>query len=421
MTSLAYAALWLFVFSIPWENVIFIPGVGAVTRLTGMLAAGIVGLVIVASGRMRRWHVFHVAALLFVIWAGCSLLISSVNLVKLPTRFWTFVMLFVVVWMIWELAPSGQRQLGLLIAYVCGAYVSAVDTILAYRRGAREFSRFAAGGFDPNDLAMTLALALPMAWYLGMTYRRPLLRWLCRAYLPIGLLAIGLTGSRGGMLASVPALLIVPLSMTNLSPGRLASTIAVLGLAGALGVVYVPEALVQRLGTTGTEIGDLSFGNRFELWVAGLHAFAHRPLVGYGTSGFVQAITPELGSMSRVAHNSFLSVLVEQGIVGLLFYLTMLFAVFRAVLGLSGLERRFALVLIATLVVAMLPLTWEDRKPVWFILAALLGLSQARVSEVGGVVRSVGPLRTGAALTPRAAARRLKPLTERSTDRDAIP
>ena len=48
-----------------------------------------------------------------------------------------------------------------------------------------------------------------------------------------------------------------------------------------------------------------------------------------------------------------------------------------AVLRLPVLERRFALVLLATLAVAMLPLTWEDHKQVWFILAVLLGMSQA--------------------------------------------
>jgi O-antigen ligase len=221
------------------------------------------------------------------------------------------------------------------------------------------------------------------------------------------------------MLASVVGLLIIPLSLTNQSPGRLATTTVLLVVAGAVAIAYVPETLFQRLGTTGTEISSLSFGNRFELWRAGLHAFIHKPLVGYGTSGFVRAITPELGAMSRVAHNSLLSVLVEQGIVGLLLYLTMFLAVCREVLRLSGLERRFALVLMITLVVATLPLTWEDRKPVWFILAALLGLSQAWISRAGGVARWPGAL-WRRPLTPRAAARHPRPLTTLHVDREAI-
>lgn len=420
MISLAYAALWIFVFSLPWEGVIRISGVAVVSRVTGMLALALALLAVVISGRFRRWHVLHVAALLFVIWAGGVLLIVY-NPAVIPKKFWTFVQLFLMLWMIWELAPSRQRQLGLLTAYVLGAYVAAVDTIMLYRREAGELRRFAAGGGDPNDLAMTLALALPMAWYLGMTYHRPILRWVCRGFLPVGIVALGLTGSRGGMLAAIVGLLIVPLSMTKLSPGRLATAIAILTISGALAVAYVPDTIVQRLSTTGSEVEQVRFGGRFKLWVAGLRAFTYKPVIGYGTAGFIPAITPRLGPMSQVAHNSFLSVLVEEGLVGLLLYLLMIVAVFRALLHLPGPERRFALILLATLMVAMLPLTWEDRKSVWFILAALLGLSQAHVARLRGPTREPRPIRAVPIVGQSVAARSLEPLpaSPRNADRGA--
>jgi hypothetical protein len=53
----------------------------------------------------------------------------------------------------------------------------------------------------------------------------------------------------------------------------------------------------------------------------------------------------------------------------------MLLAVFRSILDLPKLERRFALVLFATLGTALLPLTWEDQKAAWFVLAILVGLT----------------------------------------------
>lgn len=409
MTSLAYAALWLFVFCLPWEGVIRINGVAVASRITGIVALAIALLAVVISGRFRRWHPFHVAGLLFVVSAGAELFFYHTG-ERLPAKFYTYIQLFVVLWMIWELAPSRARLFGLLTAYVFGAYAAALDTIMVYRTEEGALRRFAAGGVDPNDLAMTLALALPMAWYLGSTCRRPLLRWLCRAYLPIGLFAIGLTGSRGGMLTTVVALLIVPLSMTRLTPGRLATAIAMLGLSGALAVAYVPDKVVARLATTQTDVEDLRFGGRFKLWVAGLRAFTQKPMLGYGTAGFISAIYPELGQASQVAHNSYLSVLVEQGIVGFLFYMAMIVAVWRAVLRLPRSERRFALVQLATLAIAMLPLTWEDRKPVWFILAAVVGLSQVPVTGMGqgpGRLRPAGAALAGA----RPPTRPQRPLT----------
>ena len=386
MTWLAYVPLWIFVFSLPWERLLVLPGIAIIPRVTGALALSLALLAVVVSGRFRRWHPFHLAALLFWIWAGLNLFVYHSG-ERLPAKFWTYGQLLLVLWMIWEIAPSERRVRGLLTAYVLGAYVAAIDTLLIYRRTAGALRRFAAGGADPNDLAMVLSLALPMAWYLGMTYRQPLLRWICRGYLPLAVLAIGLSGSRGGMVAATVALLIVPLSMTQLSPGRLVSAILMVVVAGALAVTYVPETLLQRLSTIGTELEGGRVGGRGKLWIAGLEAFRYRPLGGYGTGHFKSAITPILGEASQVAHNSYISVLVEQGIVGFLLYMGMLVSVFRSVMKLRRFERRFALVLLATLGVAMLPLTWEDRRAVWVVLALLMGFSQARIAVTAAAGR----------------------------------
>jgi O-antigen ligase len=195
-------------------------------------------------------------------------------------------------------------------------------------------------------------------------------------------------------LAGTVALTIVPLCMTRLSPGRVVTALVLLGLSGSLAAVYVPEKIVERLATTSTEVEDLRLGGRWKYWRAGMHAYVSRPMLGYGTGSFIHAIAPELGSDVNVAHNSFISLLVEQGVIGLIFYLTMLLATFRAVRRFSFLERRFGMVLFTTLITAMLPLTWEDQKPVWFIMALLVGLSQA-LTAGSAPVRS-GPARAAA-------------------------
>ncbi len=409
MTSIAYAALWIFVFSVPWERMLALPGVSVLPRATGALALGLGLLAAVISGRFRRWHRFHVAALLFWAWAAAELMLFHFG-DRLPFKFWTYGQLLLVLWMIWELAPSEQRQRGLMAAYVFGAYVACFETIMVYRRQAEVLRRFSAGGTDANDLAMMVALALPMAWYLGMTSRQPFLRWACRAYLPVAVVAIGLTGSRGGMLATTVALLIVPLSMTTLSPGRLATAIAMLGLAGALAVAYTPETLIERLATTRTELEGGRVGGRGKLWKAGLAVFPENPVFGYGTGSYKSAITPRLGPAAQVAHNSYISVLVEQGIVGFALYMTMLATVLFSVLKLPRLERRYSLILLATLGIAMFPLTWEDRRAVWVILALLLGLSQARLARRSGAAGQPPPRRVATVAGRQRPARVQEPL-----------
>lgn len=404
MIPVGYVALWIFIFSLPWEGVIVTGGTAVVPKLTGMIAVASAALAVTLTGRLRRWHLFHVAALLFVLVAGVNLFFTAPQ-GHIPAKYYTFVQLFLVLWMIWEIARSPRAVHGLLLAYVSGAYVAALLTLTVLHSHGAAMRRYVAGDFDPNDLAMTLTLAVPMAWYLGTVFQKRVLRLFCRAYLPLGLLAVGLTGSRGGMLTAGVALMIVPLSMTKLTPGRLIAAMITLAITATVAATYVPEKVVERLATTSSDISRLSFGGRFKFWVAGLEAFTQKPLMGYGTGGFVRAIYPILGSVSLVAHNSFISLLVEEGIVGLLLYVTMMLAVLGAVLRLPKFDRRFALLLLATLFVAMSPLTWEDRKPVWFILAVLLGLSQAtlaaRASAQGQAPASQPPVRPPTEIRPR--------------------
>ena len=70
MTTLAYVALWTFVFAVPWEGFIRVDGISVASRATGVLAFGIALLAVATSGRFRRLHSFHIAALLFVVWSG---------------------------------------------------------------------------------------------------------------------------------------------------------------------------------------------------------------------------------------------------------------------------------------------------------------------------------------------------------------
>jgi O-antigen ligase len=403
MTTIAFASIWLFCFVIPWEGVIRVSGVSVASRVAGALALGCTLFAVLFSGRLRRWQGLHIAALVFVLVSGAELLILHVS-DKLPQKYWTFPQLFLVLWMIWEVARTRGRLLSLMFAYVMGCYLAAFQTMLMYHRTGGSLRRFAAGNVDPNDLAMTMALAIPMAWYLAAAYRKPILRWICRGYLPVGVLALGLTGSRGGLLCGMFALTIVPFTMLRLTPGRLVMTITLLFLSGGLAVAYVPEKIVQRLATTSTEVEDLSLGGRFRLWKAGMNAFADRPLMGYGTGGFIRAITPQLGTGSQVAHNSFISVLVEEGLIGLILYLLMFLAAYRAVRRFPLLERRFGLVLLGTTLVAMMPLTWEDRKSVWVVLAILVGLSQAlRTTPVPSLTEPLpeGPPLVGRPITRR--------------------
>ena len=145
----------------------------------------------------HRLHLVHVAALPFWTWAGFELFLFHSG-ERVPYKFLVRAQLLLMLWMMWELAPSVERQLGLMTAVVLGTYVSVIETFHLYFRVAGSARRYAAGEFDANDaLAMMLRWGAP--WYLGMTHRQANIRWICRIYVPVSMATLGLPGSRGGM------------------------------------------------------------------------------------------------------------------------------------------------------------------------------------------------------------------------------
>src|ERR1700730_9715741 len=72
MQTVAYALLWLFVFTMPWDDIVQLPVLGSLPRLVG-IAASVVGvLFVIARGRFRPLSWFHVFTGLFVIWAALT-------------------------------------------------------------------------------------------------------------------------------------------------------------------------------------------------------------------------------------------------------------------------------------------------------------------------------------------------------------
>jgi O-antigen ligase len=371
MLVFAYAALWLFCFAIPWQNTVVIPGLGTISKLLGILAVGMAVLAALFTGRVRKLDPLHVLMVIFVVYVGFGTYrVTYEELAVFKAA--TYVQLLMALWMIWELAPHPAQHRRLLFAYVSGAVVAAVATIMAYR-GSGGGTRFAAQGFDPNDLGMTLALGIPMAWYLGLVYKNPLLKWASRAYVPLAIVAVGLTASRGAFLATLAALTIVPVAMTKISPGRLVAGVFVLIASVAIAISFIPQASWDRLGTTRAEVQEGTMNSRLLVWQAGFRAFIKAPILGYGTASFPETVSKQIGTRIT-AHNTFLSVLVEQGLVGFAIFMSMLAVVYRRARALPTLERRWALVQLGTLMVALLPLGWEDAKPLWFILAVITGM-----------------------------------------------
>lgn len=393
--SLAFVSLWLMVFAMPWEDAVTIPGFGTSVRLIGMVALGLGVLAILERGKVRQPALGHVIMILFVAMAGLSFLWSLFPEGTLTESF-SYVQLFTMVWLIWELAPDLQKQMHLMQAYVLGTFVSGVDTVylfLAHQESV--YQRYAGAKLDANDLGLIMALSVPMSYYL-LIHNKGWTVWVCRVQLILAGTTILLTASRGASLATAVALTIVPLTQARLNGRQRVALILtiVLLISGAL--YFVPATSWERLATLPTEFAQGTFTGRTIIWKAGWEIFRTHPFFGIGANAFRVIVSRVLTDPIRLgdadpappAHNTFLSVLVEQGVLGFAIFCALLIALALSLRGMPPFPQRLWIVSLAVWIVGVSSLTWEMRKPTWFFFGLLMAQCGS-IAEMKLLVRPV--------------------------------
>ncbi|MFB3778034.1 MAG: O-antigen ligase family protein [Bryobacteraceae bacterium] len=373
-------AAWLlvcgFVFSIPWEKSVLLPVLGTLSRLLGALAFVAVAVEALSRGSMRRLNLPLVLAACFAGWTALTRL-WSIAPAETSARLLTFVQLLAMLWMIWESCRTGGRQAALMRAYVAGAAVASVLTVLRYVRDLETYyRRYAAPGFDPNDLGLTVALSVPLALYLGLRDSGPV-RWLYRIAILLAMTAVLLSASRTAFVLTACAFVLVPLTWRVADvPGRISGVVLFgLLLAGALHLA--PSASRQRLATLPVEASGGTLHNRTQIWKAGLRVARAHAFVGIGSGAYARAVEPQLGvpaipGHAYVAHNSYLSVLVECGLVGLGLFALLLAVLAAYVWIMPPMECAVWSVVLGMWVVGITVLTWEHRKPGWLFFGLIL-------------------------------------------------
>jgi O-antigen ligase len=377
--KIAFGSLWLLVFAMPWEDAITISGFGTSVRLIGIVTLGLGVLAVVERGRVRRPALGHIVMALFVVLAVLSYLWSLYPEGTLIEAF-SYVQLFIMVWLIWELAPGVQEQMHLMRAYVFGTFVSGIDTLYLFLSHQESvYQRYAGAKLDANDLGLIMALSIPMSYYL-LIQNHGRMVWLYRVHLILAGTTILLTASRGATLATVVALTIVPLTQARLGGRqRVALLLTVILLIGGI-LFFVPETSWERLATVPTEFEQGTFTGRTIIWKAGWEIFRVHPFVGIGANAFRVIVSRELAEPIRMgeadpappAHNTFLSVLVEQGVLGFAVFCGMLGALAISLRGMPPFPQRLWIVSLAVWVVGVSSLTWEMRKPTWFFFGLLM-------------------------------------------------
>lgn len=375
LDRVAWALLVLFVLSVPFEKTLQVPGIGTASRLLGLVAFVTGAGALFQRGSIRGPNAVFILNAVFTAWTGLTVLWSLAPSASVA-RFLTFAQLLAMAWLIWELCRTARQQDWLMGAYVAGATLASVATITRWTLNRPTYwRRYAASGFDPNDLGLTVALAIPMALYLALRYT-DWRRYSLWAAVVLFEGAILLSGSRTALVAGLLAFAFAAWRWRE--SGAAARVAAVLLFAALLlgPVRLAPAASRERLSTLHSELTRGTLHGRTRIWKTGLKAFKQHPLIGVGAGAYPTAVKPWLGvpaipGHEYVAHNAFLSVLVEEGVIGFALFALMLGCAVVFAWVMQDRERALWLVMLLVWGVGVSTLTWEHRKPTWLLMALL--------------------------------------------------
>lgn len=303
-------------------------------------------------------------------------------------RLLTLAQLLTLMWVSWSILRDEQMVLWLLRAYSLGAGLLALLHLLvpgvstdytgsgyAGPTGARE----TALSYNPNDLAGVMTIGAVMAIGVWVVDKRR--RFLSPALMVVSTLlpaaVVVRTGSRGGMVAFLAgvAVFLLPIG-TSQKRLRLIGFSALVVLAAMVQLATNPVALDRWTNTF--EEGEMA--GRDTIYATALEMISERPLLGWHPVTFQHELGAREGGLrERDAHNLFLHLLLEVGIVGTIPFLIGMMACLVSAwgaragpLGLSPLA-----LLVAVLTINMSG-TWLAMKQLWIIFGFALASGWSR-------------------------------------------
>jgi O-antigen ligase len=183
-----------------------------------------------------------------------------------------------------------------------------------------------------NDYTYAIILVLPFLFFLRRASTSFLTRAVLAVFMAGGVAGVFLSLSRGGMVGLVFEVILMAL-MTGSNLKKVLSMIVMAGV----GLVAIQTQYARRAAVSGNYTAEDAETSRFELWKAGKNAVLAHPVLGIGSNQF-REYSQDYGEIShdnrnKNTHNTFMEVLVNNGLVGFVVFLLFLRSMVRELRG----------------------------------------------------------------------------------------
>lgn len=374
---------------------------------------------------LRRQRRYLAALALFAVWIMLSMAWSKESAAG-GDIFFAWIQAALVYLIVATTFSTGRHVQLVAWAFVAGAVASVlvglVETGLQTSETALETAtddsrRLGGGAGDPNYLAAGIVPAAILVAALATGTRRTWVKWASVGALAVLTVGFGASESRGGLVAAVVAIVAGFMFFKHRRPHVLALVLLIVGVGAAW--FSVNPAAWQRI-TSFDEGGT----GRTELWDVAWRMWQDHPVTGVGLDNFSvrsplyadQAGPLEnanfIAEVPYVAHNVYVQLLAETGLIGLLLFLLVALGSLRAAWLAAGRfdalrDSRMAALSRGVLVAGLTALAasfflsnGHDRRS-WILFAlgpALLALAQRRIEGPAEGARLPSTTRRPAAL-----------------------
>ncbi len=182
--------------------------------------------------------------------------------------------------------------------------------------------------FAENNFGGYCAIVMVMALALAVRTQRTAASWFCYIAAGVGLVGLAISGSRGAGIAAFAGLMVMFIySRTNWRTKLAVVVLAVIAVvvAQSLSVAYAPLERVQTIDTFTVE-------SRTSMYLAALLLFARHPLIGAGLTNYQTLMSSVVNwnfGPENAAHNTYLHILSENGLLGFLLFFGPVIYLFR--------------------------------------------------------------------------------------------
>ncbi len=289
----------------------------------------------------------------------------------------TLVQLLVVFWIACHLLQDEKIARAALLTFAAASFVLALAMLLhvpgfSVVLETKSGERFTSLEYNPNVLATIMALAAIMVMGLRIEFfAKPVWNRALLVVLMLPLLGVVVrTGSRAGMIAVMLGFGIFLFFRDRRAQGKKGTSILVV-LVGIVVLGYlVASSSMALIRFRDAYEGNLS--GRDKINAAAIEMAVQRPVFGWQPMAFWQELGRRVGLFAgtRDAHNLFLHLILEVGLVGTLPFLVGLgICLWNAWKARGGPFGALPLALYCAILFANLSHTFLTRKPFWLVLA----------------------------------------------------